>query len=140
MQFRILIAAALVAFVAAPAEAKRDKGDADPPPVTSQLVVFGDDPCPRSSDNEIVVCARLPESERYRIPKRFRGKRRADAPAPDSWAQRVDTLETVSREGLPNSCSVVGSGGQTGCMQQFLHQAWQERHQNKIDADTDAAP
>ena len=34
----------------------------------SEIVVFGTDPCPRSSDSEIVVCRRLPESMRFRLP------------------------------------------------------------------------
>ena len=103
------------------------------PPAMATLIVFGNDPCPRSTNDEIVVCARLPEAERYRIPKRFRGKRPADAPAPDTWTNRVSTLESVSRAGLPNSCSAVGSGGQTGCYQQFLHQAYQDRQAAKAE-------
>ena len=103
----------------------------------STLIVFGNDPCPRSSADEIVVCARLPESERYRVPKRFRGKRE-NAPAPDTWTNRVETLETVSRVGTPNSCSPVGSGGQTGCFSQFLRQSRDERR--RAEAEADAIP
>jgi hypothetical protein len=99
---------------------------------TSTLLVFGDDPCPRSSGDEIVVCARLPENERYRIPKRLRGKK-VEA-AQESWASRARELEYVGRAGTPNSCSPVGSGGQTGCMQQFLRQAREERRQAQLEA------
>ncbi len=146
MQLRFPIVAVLFALAATPSLAQNDAApaaaapaDDSPEPRMASLIVFGNDACPRSNDQEIVVCARLPEAERYRIPKRFRGKRSADAPAPDSWTNRVSTLESVSREGLPNSCSVVGSGGQTGCFQQFLHQAYQDRHQPKV-GDTDEAP
>jgi hypothetical protein len=97
------------------------------------LLVFGNDPCPRSTDQEIVVCARLPENERYRIPKSLRGKKKA-APAQESWANTARQLEYVSRVGTPNSCSPVGSGGQTGCYQQFLRAAREERRQAKADA------
>ena len=38
----------------------------------SEIIVYGNDPCPRSTDSEVVVCARKPESERYRIPERYR--------------------------------------------------------------------
>ena len=144
MPRRILIAASLAALLALPVSAQRpisqselvppkEKADAAPAPAMASLIVFGNDPCPRSTNDEIVVCARLPESERYRIPTRFRGKRKADAPAPDTWTNRVSTLESVSRAGLPNSCSVVGSGGQTGCYQQFLHQAYQDRQEAKAE-------
>ena len=37
-----------------------------PPDRIATLVVYGDDPCPRSAGDEIVVCARRPENERYR--------------------------------------------------------------------------
>jgi hypothetical protein len=120
---RALIALALVA--AAPALAQDDKVSAQPPERMVTLVVFGDDPCPRSSNEEIVVCARLPENERYRIPKRFRGKK--------SWVSRARELEYVSRAGTPNSCSPVGSGGQTGCFSQFLRQAREERRQTQAE-------
>lgn len=91
------------------------------------LVVYGDDPCPRSSDEEIVVCAREPEGERYRIPKRLR---RLNPKAADrSWGDRAQVLEMVSTRGTPNSCSPIGSNGQTGCMAQFLRQAREEHEQ-----------
>jgi hypothetical protein len=126
---RALIALALVA--AAPALAQDDKVSAQPPERMVTLVVFGDDPCPRSSNEEIVVCARLPENERYRIPKRFRGKK-AEA-GQESWVSRARELEYVSRAGTPNSCSPVGSGGQTGCFSQFLRQAREERRQTQAE-------
>lgn len=92
---------------------------ADPPQSISTLLVFGDDPCPRSSDTEIVVCARQPESERYRIPKALRG-RKYNAARDGSWAGTAKVLESVSRQGLPGSCSPIGSYGQSGCFRQFL--------------------
>jgi hypothetical protein len=123
------LAALLLAFSALPAAAQKTS-DAPPERMVS-LMVFGDDPCPRSTDNEIVVCARLPENERYRIPKRLRGKK--SAPAQESWANTARELEYVSRVGTPNSCSPVGSGGQTGCYQQFLRAAREERRHAKAD-------
>ncbi|MDB5689053.1 MAG: hypothetical protein JWL91_929 [Sphingomonas bacterium] len=129
---RLLIAAVSGLLLSAPGLAQ-DAPAAAPKERMSTLIVFGNDPCPRSTSDEIVVCARMPESERYRVPKRFRGKRE-DAPAPDTWANRVSTLETVSRIGTPNSCSPVGSGGQTGCYSQFLRQSRDERRQAEAEA------
>src|SRR3546814_15322865 len=40
----------------------------------SQLIVDGDDPCPQSTADEIVVCARKPEADRYRIPENLRNE------------------------------------------------------------------
>lgn len=101
-----------------------------PPPRVSTLLVYGDDPCPRSKDDEIIVCARQPESDRYRIPKQFR-KKKADDVSSQSWTERTRTLDMVSKKGLPNSCSPHGSGGQTGCMRQFLEAARAEREAAK---------
>lgn len=97
-----------------------------PPPQISTLVVYGDDPCPRSRDDEIIVCARQPEGDRYRIPKELRKKRKAEVDS-QSWVARARTLDMVSKKGLPNSCSPHGTGGQTGCMRQFLEAARRER-------------
>jgi hypothetical protein len=134
---RILIAALVGGLFAVPVSAQERTPVPDaaegPPQRMASLIVFGNDPCPRSSGDEIIVCARLPESERYRLPKRFRGKRE-NAPAVESWSNRVATLESVSRAGTPNSCSPVGSGGQTGCYSQFLRQAREEQRQAKENA------
>lgn len=98
---------------------------AEPPERVYTLVVYGDDPCPKGQGDEIIVCARKPEAERYRIPKTLR-----DKPAvvgSQSWASRVATMEGVSRQNLPNSCSVVGSNGFTGCTAAMLKQWFAER-------------
>lgn len=113
----LLAAAATAVPVSAPKEPDRYQ----------MLTVFGSDTCPRSSADEIVVCARLPESERYRIPKRIRDKKAVSGPASVAWSQKVQSLEYVSRIGTPNSCSPVGSGGATGCFQQFMRQAREQR-------------
>jgi hypothetical protein len=92
----------------------------------STLVVYGEDPCPRSSTDEIVVCARQPESERYRIPKVLR-ERKKNAAQDESWAGTARVLEYVSRQGLPDSCSPIGSYGQTGCFRRFLEENRREQ-------------
>jgi hypothetical protein len=102
----------LVLLAAAPAAA------AQPERIRTQLV-FGEEACPRSTDEEIVVCARQPESERYRIPKPLRG-RAYNAARDGSWAGTAKVLEFVSRQGLPDSCSPVGMNGQSGCFRRFL--------------------
>jgi hypothetical protein len=86
----------------------------------SEIIVYGNDPCPRSTDDEVVVCARKPESERYRIPENFRssGPRQAG----EAWANKARALETVGATGI-NSCSPVGPAGHTGCLIQVIKQA-----------------
>lgn len=129
--------ASLLLSVAATARAAPPAEDADapaPPEKISALIVYGNDPCPRSTGDEIVVCAREPESERYRIPKRFRGKKKPLA-SQGAWSNTVQQLEWVSRRGLPNSCTPIGSNGATGCYDQFLAQARAERQYDKDNAD-----
>ncbi|WP_225421293.1 DUF4139 domain-containing protein [Sphingomonas parva] len=91
----------------------------------STLVVYGDDPCPQSTDEEIVVCARRPESERYRIPEEFRENKEKRGSV--AWGARVEEMEEATRFTRPNSCSVVGSWGQTGCLADAIRQWSQQR-------------
>ena len=42
------------------------------------------------------------------------------AAADGSWAGTAKVLEMVSRQGMPNSCSPIGSYGQSGCFAKFL--------------------
>lgn len=93
-------------------------------PRINQVVVYGNDPCPQSSDEEIVVCPHLPESERYRIPPNLRDN--PNAAANQSWANRATELSYVGRTGT-DSCSTTGPGGFTGCMEQIITQARRER-------------
>jgi hypothetical protein len=86
----------------------------------SEIIVYGNDPCPRSTDDEVVVCARKPETERYRIPERFRSS--GPRQARESWANKARALETAGATGI-NSCSPVGPGGFTGCLTQVIRQA-----------------
>jgi len=102
----------------------------DPPSRQSTLVVFGSDPCPATGpDNEVVVCARRPEEDRYRIPRRIRERQ----PTETSWASRVEGLENESRVGRPNSCSVVGSNGFTGCTAAMVRQWYAERRARRAE-------
>jgi hypothetical protein len=92
----------------------------------SQLIVYGDDPCPVSTPEEIVVCARREEDERYRIPEPLRGTGQRQA---QSWAANARSLETVGRTGI-QSCSTVGPGGFTGCWNEMMRQSREDRRTN----------
>lgn len=101
---------------------------------TISIVVYGDDPCPKSTEDEIVVCARRPEEERYRIPKELR--KAPEEVTARAWGDRAIALDAISRAGMPNSCSPVGSGGQTGCVEMLMRQ-W---HAARRDMKTNASP
>ena len=111
--------AAASALVQAPAIGQT--GDAAQERV-SRVIVYGNDPCPRGADDEIVVCGRRPESERYRIPESLREP--SEHPENESWAARAESLEYVGRTGI-QSCSTVGPGGVSGCWEQMVR-AWRE--------------
>ncbi|MGE5563193.1 MAG: hypothetical protein ACM3ZV_07765 [Bacillota bacterium] len=108
-----------LAALPAPAEAQAQ-------PNIAEIIVYGNDPCPRSTDDQVVVCARRPESERYRIPPNMR---QSGTPQQmQSWAIRAKNLETVGNTGI-NSCSPVGPAGYTGCLEKLIKEARGERKQ-----------
>ena len=121
------LAAASLGLSLAAAPAAAQKGDGEPQAPSgekiNQLIVYGDDPCPPSSDGEITVCARKPEEERYRIPKPLRG---IDSPKSQPWTNKVQAYETVGNFGTL-SCSPVGPGGSLGCTQKLIDQAYAEK-------------
>lgn len=86
------------------------------------LTIFGGDKCPTSNGDEIVICRRLPEEERYRIPKELRatGER-----GNETWGDRAASIEYVGRSGS-NSCSPAGAGGTTGCFRELARKACAE--------------
>jgi hypothetical protein len=92
----------------------------------SEIIVYGTDPCPRSTDDNVVVCARKPEAERYRIPERMRSS--GTYQQRQSWANRATAFETYGKTGI-NSCSPVGPAGFTGCHEQLIKQAFKEREE-----------
>ena len=115
-----LTATAAIAMGAAatPAAAQDQGGDR-----VNQVIIFGDDECPESSGDTITVCARLDESERYRIPPNLRT---STSPENESWTQRALALEAVGDFG-PLSCTPVGAGGDLGCTMEMIEAAYAER-------------
>jgi hypothetical protein len=93
---------------------------------TAEIIVYGNDPCPRSTDDDIVVCTRRPEEERYRIAPNLRpsGTRQER----QSWANRAQDLKSVGNTGI-GSCSAVGPGGSTGCLIQDIDRAMRENEE-----------
>ena len=77
------------------------------------LVIYGNDKCPTNADGEeIVICVRRPDEERFRIPQELRGQE--VTPQNESWAVRQRSALTVGDTGI-GSCSAVGPGGGIGC-------------------------
>lgn len=122
MRLPVCLALAAITFAtlmtAGPAQA-------EPPRKIFNLIVYGDDPCPKAEGDEIIVCARRPESERYRIPRKLREK--PEPAGGPGWGSQVATMEQVQRQTLPGSCSAIGSNGFTGCAAKALEQWFAER-------------
>ncbi len=106
-----------------------------PPARYATTTVFGNDACPTPKGDEIVVCARMPESERYRIPQALRDKKPEDSGPGASWASRVQTLEDAQRFTRPGSCTAIGSFGQSGCTHAMIDQWFQDRQQAQAEKD-----
>lgn len=105
--------------LAAPLAAQDSGGDK-----VRMVIVYGDDAAPVAQGDEIVVVARMPEEDRFRIPE---GLRYSDNPANQAWINRVERLEFVGNFGTL-SCSAVGVGGATGCTQEMIRNAYADRN------------
>jgi len=93
----------------------------------NQLIVYGDDECPKSAGDEIVVCARMNEADRYRIPPSLRSD--PNSPQNQAWLNRVQAYEYVGASGTL-SCSPSGAGGFTGCGLKEIDRAYAEKAQD----------
>lgn len=122
---RALTIAAFLFATASPAFAQSE-APASGGERVNQVIVYGDDPCPTATGDEIVVCGRMDEGERFRIPPELRGN--PNDPARESWTSRVRSIERVGRFGT-DSCSPTGLGGFTGCVSQLVDNAYAERAQ-----------
>jgi hypothetical protein len=127
MRLFLLAAAAGATLAAAPQVSAQTRPGEER---VNALIVYGQDPCPRGQGDEIVVCARKPESERYRIPENLRSD--PNNPANQAWANRAQSLEYAGRSGI-GSCSPVGAGGWTGCFNQLVREARAERGQTDVN-------
>ena len=93
----------------------------------NQLIIYGDDVCPESTEEQINVCVILVEADRYRIPPNLRDTE--IKPSNESWTKRAVAYQYVGREGIM-SCSPTGAGGFTGCGFGDIDQAYAEKKQD----------
>jgi hypothetical protein len=118
--FRIVVLAALVALPAlasaqqaAPTQAAQAESGQPPQRIRNVTLTAGQ-ACPKGAGDEIVVCQTLDQP--YRIPKSLRDDKPIAAQN-QSWVNRAASLDEIGRVagGLPDTCSAVGTGGQSGC-------------------------
>ncbi|HEU0044896.1 hypothetical protein [Sphingomonas sp.] len=103
---------ALAALIASPAPTAAQ----EPPQRIRNVQIAKGQACPKPVGDEVVVCSTLEEP--YRIPSELRNDQPI-ARAAGSWVNRAADIDQTSRvaAGLPDTCSPVGTGGQTGCFQ-----------------------
>ena len=95
-----------------------------------RLILYGDDKCPTNADGEeIVVCVRRPEEERFRIPQELREPELSAEN--ESWSERFRANQNAADTGI-GSCSTVGIGGASGC---FLESARRARAAREAEED-----
>lgn len=111
---------------------KQPDANADGTQPRQRLVtVFGTEPCPKpESPDEVVVCARLPESEIYRIPEQLRQAESKRSPFEENRALLVGD---VAGGGI-GSCSAVGAGGAVGCNRKQVD-AWARDRAGRMGAE-----
>lgn len=98
------------------------------------VVIYGDDVCPTAANpDEIVVCSKRPERERYRLPQSVREQAQKNRKN-RSWAARSQDMSNLGRSGN-GTCSPVGPNGGSGCVLQGIRDAAEE----KRDAAEDSA-
>ncbi|HZG10342.1 MAG TPA: hypothetical protein VEZ70_15335 [Allosphingosinicella sp.] len=124
MKPALIAAAALFASTAAAAQTEGAAPAAAAEVKVNQLIVYGEDRCPESTEEQINVCARLNERERFRIPTNLRDN--PNDPVNQAWGARAVELQYVGRSGI-GSCSPTGPGGMIGCYDQLVREARAER-------------
>ncbi len=109
--------------IALPAAAPAQQAESGRPPQRIRDVTLTPgQPCPPETASEVVVCHRLDNP--YRIPKALRDEGPIPA-ANQSWVARTQMVDQAGRVagGLPDTCSPVGTGGQSGCAM-LTNQQW----------------
>lgn len=129
---RPLILAALIVLPGIAAAQTKEGGT--PPSRIRSVTLKAGEKCPPNTGDEIVICSTLDQP--YRIPKTLRN----DGPIKaknQSWVNRAATMDQVGRVagGLPDTCSPVGTGGQSGCAL-ATNQAWAAERRAQRDANS----
>jgi hypothetical protein len=132
---RLTLATALLVLpTVAGAQTTSAGASASPPQRIRSVQLTAGQQCPKGEGDEIVVCS--PAEEPYRIPKSLRDS--GPIPAQNqSWVNRVADIDQTGRVagGLPNTCSPIGNGGQTGCSVQAAKQwAAEKRAQRRAES------
>lgn len=99
------------------------------------VTVFGTEECPKpTSPDEVVVCARLPDSELYRIPPQLRAANNQRVSPFQANRSLLLGDSSGGAGGSIGSCSVNGAGGMIGCSRQQVD-AWAQDRANRMGTE-----
>ena len=98
------------------------------------VTVYGNDPCPSSNGQEIVVCRRAPRNDQYCIPRDLRD---SEAAPQALGGTAVAAVNTTGGTGVQvQSCNAVGAGVNAGCFKKEAD-AWRaQKRAEKREADS----
>ncbi len=115
----ILATLLLLAALPAGAQSMLKPAPADTSLPRQKLVtVFGTDACPKQTDpDEVIICVRKPDEDRFRIPPQVRTDVKPDGAFEGSNRKALLGDDSGGAGGGIGSCSAVGPGGGTGCNQ-----------------------
>ena len=128
----------ILALLALPAAAIAQDQQAQtgrPPQRVRSITIKPGEKCPASTADEVIVCPTLDQP--YRIPKSLRDDHPIAAQN-QSWVNRAASADEIGRVagGLPDTCSPVGSGGQSGCALQASKQWVAEKTEERRQASS----
>ncbi len=109
-------------------------------PRQRMVTVFGAEPCPKpTSPDEIVVCARLPASEIYRIPPPLRQANNKRISPFQANRNLLLGDSAGGAGGAIGSCTTVGGSGSIGCTRKDID-AWAKDRASRMGASEPVPP
>lgn len=95
--------------------------------------IYGDEKCPASNGQEIVVCKHHPIGEKYRIPKDLREQ---EAAPQALGGTTVAAVNSTGGTGVQvNSCNAIGAGTAVGCLKKETNNWKADQHAQKKDEE-----
>ena len=104
------------------------------------VTVFGSEECPKpTSKDEVVVCARLPDSEIYRIPKQLRSANNTRVSPFQANRSLLLGDSAGGAGGAIGSCTAIGGSGMIGCTKRDID-AWAQDRTNRMGVSESTPP
>lgn len=105
------------------------------------VTVFGNDECPKPGPDEVIVCARLPDEQRFRIPAQVRTSTNRVSPFETNRSLLLGdrTTNGGGAGSAIGSCSAIGPSGHVGCTLNQVD-AWAKDRTDRADYSEPTPP